>query len=253
LTINSGEMDLGKKLRRIIRYLENGYIILKGDRVVARNQALIPTLAVTQLFPNLFQTAVCLSEIGSSPSGTSVFETYILASLVQCLKPRTLFEFGTSEGRTTLQLALNSPDDATIYTLDLPENHVTRYDRAFPGESAFRRLPVGGLFNAHSEARKITQLLADSASANLGWLRGKVDFVFVDGDHAYEYVKSDSENAFSMLSPNGVVLWHDYGRRWKDVARCLAEIAAQKKKRLYHLDGTCLVVCGASTSEVPIV
>jgi hypothetical protein len=252
LTVNSGEMELRKKLRRIIQYLENGYIILKGDRVVARNQTLIPTLAVTELFPGLFQTAVYLSEIGSSPSGTSVFETYVLASLVQRLRPRTLFEFGTSEGRTTLQLALNSPEEATVYTLDLPEDHMTRYDRAFPGESASRRLPVGGLFHSHSEARKITQLLADSASADYGLLRGEVDFIFVDGDHVYEYVRSDSENAFSMLSPKGIILWHDYGGRWEGVARCLSEIAAERKKRLYHLAGTCLVVCGASISEVPM-
>jgi len=70
--------------------------------------------------------------------------------------------------------------------------------------------------------------------------RGKVDFVFIDGDHSMNYLRSDSENAFSMLSPLGVILWHDYGGRWPDVASYLSEVA--RKRKLFHLDGTSLVV-----------
>jgi predicted O-methyltransferase YrrM len=100
-------------------------------------------------------------------------------------------------------------------------------------------------------SHKIKQLYVDSANAELQNFRGKVDFVFVDGDHGYNYVKSDSESAFSMLTPSGVILWHDYASRWEDVTRFLREVANQQGKRIYHLQGTNLAVYarGASLPE----
>jgi len=154
-----------------------------------------------------------------------------------------VFEFGTSHGRTTLQLALNSPEDARIYTLDLPEGtYATFYGRAFPEEDILRKLPVGSLFRDHVESNKIEQLRADSAVAHFDSLRGKIDLIFVDGDHSYDNVKNDSEKAFSMLSQRGAILWHDYGSRWSDVARYIGELASEKRG-FYHLAGTSLVIC----------
>jgi len=66
--------------------------------------------------------------------------------------------------------------------------------------------------------------------------------VFVDGDHGYNYVRSDTENAFSMLSSKGVILWHDYGSKWKDVTLFLRELAKERGKKIYHLQGTNLAI-----------
>jgi hypothetical protein len=227
--------------RRMARFLENLFEYQRAEKVHSGNQRLIPTVDPEQLFPGLFHQKVSLLDLGSRPGGTTFFETYLMACLIKSLNARTIFEFGTFEGRTTLQLASNSPDDATIYTLDLPENvSSTRFERLFPNEAGFRSLPVGGLFHSQVESRKIKQLLQDSAVVDYTPLHAKVDFIFVDGDHGKEYVKSDSESAFSMISQDGVVIWHDYGSRWKDVAIYLHELAG--KRRLYHLRGTSLVI-----------
>jgi hypothetical protein len=229
--------------RRMARFLENLFEYQRAEKVHSGNQRLIPTVDPEQLFPGLFHQNVSLLDLGSRPGGTTFFETYLMACLIKSLGARTIFEFGTFEGRTTLQLALNAPEEATIYTLDLPEcNPSTRFDLAFPNEASSRKLPIGGLFQQRAESGKIMQLLLDSANMDFDPFRGKIDFVFVDADHGISYVKSDSENAFSMLSPQGVVLWHDYGGRWPDVARYLGEVAG--KKKLFHLDGTSLVVHG---------
>jgi hypothetical protein len=229
--------------RRTSRFLQNMNDYQDAERRYHRDRNLIRTIELTQLFPEAFSKPVRLLELGARPSGTSYFETYLLACLVQLLGARTIFEFGTSEGRTTLQLALNSPADAVIYTLDIPEkDYATRYKRAFPDEGSFRALPIGGLVEPHVESAKIKQLYADSASADYEVLRGRVNFVFIDADHGYEYVKADSENAFSMLSENGVVLWHDYGSQWRGVAQYLVELAKQGEKKLYHVAGTSLAI-----------
>jgi hypothetical protein len=229
--------------RRMARFLENLFEFQRAEKVHSGNQRLIPTVDPEQLFPGLFHRKVSLLDLGSRPGGTTFFETYLMACLIKSLGARTVFEFGTFEGRTTLQLALNAPEEATIYTLDLPEcSPATRFDLAYPKEACSRRLPIGGLFQQRAESGKIMQLLLDSADVDFEPFRGKVDFVFIDADHGMSYVKSDSENAFSMLSPQGVILWHDYGGRWPDVPRYLREVAG--KKKLFHLDGTSLVLHG---------
>ncbi len=230
---------------RFLNFLYSTYKAYCAESLYARNHHFVPTVQPTQLFPGLFNAPVRLLDAASRPGSTTCFEAYVLASLVQCLRPQILVEFGTFEGRTTLQLALNSPENAVLYTIDLPDDRcVTRYRRAYADEGQARRLPVGGLFYTHPESRKIKQILGDSALVCYGNLRGKVDFIFVDGDHGYDYVKVDSENAFLMLNERGVIVWHDYGGGWDDVARFLCEQASHR--RLYHLEGTSLVVYGPS-------
>jgi predicted O-methyltransferase YrrM len=237
---------------RTARFLENLFEYQRTEKVHSNNQRLVPTVDPEELFPGLFHQEVSLLDLGSRPSGTTFLETYIMVSLIKFLCPLTIFEFGTSEGRTTLQFSLNAPEDATIYSLDLPEDQAaTRFPRSYPNESGSRKLPIGGLFRQQVRSGKIRQLLQDSASMDFTPLRGKVDFVFIDGDHGMSYVKSDSENALSMLSPQGVVLWHDFGGRWPDVARYVQKLAASKK--LYHLAGTTLVLYKSEAqSDAPV-
>lgn len=90
---------------------------------------------------------------------------------------------------------------------------------------------------------KIVQLLGDSKHLDEAPHEDSSDLVFVDGSHAYSYVKSDSQKAMRMVKPGGVVLWHDYrDPSWEDtsgVFRALNELA--ENLPLVHLRGTSLV------------
>jgi len=69
-----------------------------------------------------------------------------------------------------------------------------------------------------------------------------MDVVFVDAGHTYPYVKSDTENALSMLRPGGVILWHDYLQvLHPDVTQCLYEYRLAGLP-IYHLRGTTLAL-----------
>lgn len=234
--------------RRAVEFLKNVYFYKQAENISRLDQTVIPTVAPEDLFPGLFARPVQAVELDATQrGGISLYETYLLACIVQCLRPQVLFEFGTFEGRTTLQLALNSPPDAVVYTLDLPDDYnSTRYASSFPEEYSVRRLPVGGIFQYETVSGKIRQLLVDSAMADCKSLQGSVDFIFVDADHGYDYVKSDSENAFSMRSPRGVILWHDYGSKWKDVTLFLRDVATRESKRIYHLEKTNLAIYAPS-------
>lgn len=39
---------------------------------------------------------------------------------------------------------------------------------------------------------------------------GKVDFLFLDGDHSYEGIKADFENYWPMVRPGGMAAFHDF-------------------------------------------
>ena len=65
--------------------------------------------------------------------------------------------------------------------------------------------------------------------------------MFVDGSHAYDYVRKDSETAVRLVAKGGTVLWHDYGR-WEGVSRALDELEAQRRLGLRQIAGTSLVV-----------
>ena len=229
--------------RRTAAFLRSIYAFYQSESLYSRSRSCIPPFNATELFPGIFNTPVCLRDVGPSGGSPTSFEIYVLASLVGYALPRSIFEFGTFEGRTTLQFAINSPDEALIYTIDLPANNVvTRYPRAYASESRARRLPVGGCFHGQPESRKITQLTGDSATHNLDEFRERVEFCFVDGDHSFEYVKADSENAFRMLAPGGLILWHDYSGSWPSVSQYLRELA--RTKSLYHIAETSIVVYG---------
>src|SRR6185436_7400551 len=126
--------------------------------------------------------------------------------------PQVLFEIGTFDGRTTMNMAANSPAEAHVYTLDLPaaqvENTAFRLEL---NEDAYVKKPVsGGRFIGSHLNRKITQLFGDSGTFDFSPFAGRVDFMFVDGSHSYEYVLSDTRNVLKMVKEGGIILWHDY-------------------------------------------
>jgi hypothetical protein len=175
-----------------------------------------------------------------------ISELGILSALAaECEDGTHLFEIGTFDGRTTLNLALNSPGRCTVCTLDLPPDLATRFSLA-NGERQMVNKPKPGMrYEKHRETdpaavRKIHQLLGDSATFDYSPYTGACSLVFVDGSHSYDYVMSDSQAAMKLAAGGGVVVWHDYGV-WEDVTRALDELEQRERYGLRNISGTSLV------------
>ncbi len=185
-----------------------------------------------------------LVETDKAQGNVSLAEVVILAKLAGGVNPgEEIIEIGTFDGRTSLNMAVNSPESSPLFTLDLPWGDETAFD-VEEHEKAFINKPQpGSRFLASNEpsAKKITQLLGDSATFDWSDHFGKAGMVFVDGSHAYDYAKTDSETAMKLIRPNGTIIWHDYGV-WEGVTRALEEIEAEKKLGLKHIRGTSLVI-----------
>jgi predicted O-methyltransferase YrrM len=175
--------------------------------------------------------------------GVSFLELLVLSALVAQSRPRAIFEIGTFEGRTTLNFAMNAPT-SRVYTLDLPPSQVDA--TALPiehGERSCIQKPASGRkFLGAPAAERIVQLFGDSATFDFRAYEGEMDFVFVDGSHADDYVLNDTEVAFRLLRQDrGVIVWHDYGS-WPGVARVLDRLYRSRPefRGLRHVEGTTL-------------
>jgi predicted O-methyltransferase YrrM len=169
-----------------------------------------------------------------TPYNLSWNELVVISQIVSSLAPHCLFEFGTFNGRTTLHLALNSPEDASIYTLDIKEG---AFD--FGADTPFfRRISVGECFKGTPVEGKITMIVGDSHTFDFARWSKSVDFIFIDGDHSFDGVMCDSQAAFSMIRHGGVIVWHDY-LAIDDVTRAIAQLS--QNYCLCRISGTSLV------------
>ena len=207
-----------------------------------------PVIAIPQVqLSDLFGQAVDihLAEIVPVYGNMSMLELTVLVQLVKARRPHTIFEIGTFDGRTALNMALNSPPDATIYTLDLPKEQLADVALPLDGEDLtfIDKERSGARFAGTAYERQVIQLYGDSATFDFSPYVGQVDLVFVDGSHSREYVAADSLTALWLLRDGkGVIVWHDY-TDWPGVTRALNDLYAQDKR--FHgaqlIEGTTLV------------
>ena len=152
-----------------------------------------------------FQLNICTDSYfwGNDPSyAKDIIELCVFSKL---LKPRTVFEIGTLDGYTALHFAMNTPDDADVYTLDLPPGvqgtlKTTVIDKAHQSAHAAIK---DYKWRGSPYERKIHCLFGDSATFDYSPFYGKVDLFFIDGAHSYEYVRSDTINALKCISRGG--------------------------------------------------
>lgn len=215
-------------------------------KILPRPEKILPRVPLSALVPDEVEEEIIPSENAVLDGNVSPEELQAISRVVKHYQPETLFEIGTFDGRTTVHLALNAGAKAKIYTLDLPAEGInTTALRIKTSDATFIQKEVSGreFLKRDKEKKQITQLFGDSAAFDFAPYEGKIDFVFVDGSHAYEYVYNDTAMALACLrGGKGIIMWHDYG--WREVVRALNEMftsGEELMKGLKHIEGTSLV------------
>jgi predicted O-methyltransferase YrrM len=200
-------------------------------------------VALIDAFPDIQSVDVNIlrgfdRSVDTSPSP---HEILALSAITRFSGAKRILEIGTSDGNTTLNLAANSPPDAVITTVDLPSDwsgHLAL--RVPPAMVNFTGGPrAGAQFRNTRYASKINQVYGDSAAIDWSDLGGPFDLIFIDGNHYYDYVKSDTKKALGCLLAGGLIVWHDYGMI-EDVSRAVDEIKSEV--RVLAIRGTSLAV-----------
>jgi predicted O-methyltransferase YrrM len=210
--------------------LEQHLALLKEDLVVgsAIAEGKIRSTYMSEVFGDMTRAKVPLSVIHQETQHMNHVDMAYVCAIPKLRDAKTIFEIGTYRGQTTCGFA-DVCEDAEIYTLNLPPDQDDRY-----GEY------IGSFIKTSPNKQRIHQVFSDSKDFDTKPYRKTMDFVFVDGDHSYEYVKNDTEKAFELLAPDGAIAWHDFAGKSEGVVRYLRELALDKP--LMRIRNTCLVL-----------
>jgi hypothetical protein len=94
----------------------------------------------------------------------------------------------------------------------------------------------------------VKHIEANSMTFDFSSLDKKFDLIFVDGDHRFDAVKSDTAKVFELLKDeNSIIVWHDYAIQyehidWNVLAGILAGAPAKKRGNIFHVTNTLCAV-----------
>ena len=54
------------------------------------------------------------------------------------------------------------------------------------------------------------ELIKKKSEDAINGIKESVDFIYIDGNHDYEFVKKDIELYWKLLKPNGIIAGHDF-------------------------------------------
>ena len=158
--------------------------------------------------------------------------------ITRWIAPQSVFEFGTFNGNTTLQMTLNTPEGCEVFTLNLPADHSeTKLESSAQDKMVQPNVAGSGqAFKDQPERSRIHELFGDSATFDYLPYHGRCDLVLVDAGHEYDYVKSDTQNAMRLLvAEGGVIVWHDFPNA-PGVYAWLEE--RSREYSIYHIENT---------------
>jgi predicted O-methyltransferase YrrM len=129
-----------------------------------------------------------------------------LLEIINRMKPKVILEIGTANGGSLFLFSHVASEGATIISIDLPGG---RFGGGYPAW----RTPLYKSFALPGQ--KMYLLRADSHRRDAleqvkAILDGReIDFLFIDGDHTYEGVKTDFEMYSSLVRKEGIIAFHD--------------------------------------------
>ncbi len=176
--------------------------------------------------------------------GSLVTDLALLRLIAQSFEQCEYLEIGTWRGESIVNVADVANTRCTSVNLS-PEEIIAR---GFPDKYANEH---GCLIKGRNN---ITQIHADSQKFNFNSLGKKFDLIFIDGDHKYEAVKTDTENTFPLLrDKNSVIVWHDYSYdpvtpRHSVIQAILDGLPKEAHQYLYHVSNTMCAIYTQSDS-----
>lgn len=210
---NLASFFLIKQPRELVNYVSENLFLLKTW--VGRG---VPEKSIFELFsPDYKSVNIQIGRKTENPwfGRCASYTTDIVSLCMLChiFKPDIVFEIGTLRGYTALHFALNTPDNARVFTLDLPSDSIRGVLRTTAMDDNIATMRNKKyFFEGNDVAKKIKCLFGDSATFDFSPYYGKVNLFFIDGAHSYEYVKSDTMNALKCCREGSVIAWHDFGR-----------------------------------------
>jgi predicted O-methyltransferase YrrM len=238
---------IGKTFKAIAEIIKNPWLlnhVLADDTIwkkyVQKHYGIsaLPVIDINVLLPNFKEelNTFAFLEGGSLPT-----DLCLIRGLCKSMPDCSYFEIGTCRGESVVNVADVCNE---CYTLDLDPKLIADKTEA----------DLIGFFSKGNT--KIKQLYGNSLTFDYAGLNKKFDVVFIDGDHHYESVKSDTANVFKhLLNQDSIVIWHDYGfdpvtPRHEVMAAIMDGMPTELRKNLYHVSNTMCAIYTTRTLPV---
>ena len=180
-------------------------------------------------------------------------DAYFLLNHIKKIKPKNFLEIGIFHGVTSRNvcelLYFMHGDDFKFTGIDLFSEEITSYKDEFPPKTAFSN-PLKSIYykyiakvdpysfvsvlNLLSKFKKNINIIKGNSNKILKQINlDEIDYVFLDGGHKYETVKSDLENLTQVINNNGIIVCDDYNLTYAPgVKKAINEYTKEKKFNL---------------------
>lgn len=204
----------------------------------------LPVIRMDQLFS---ASKIRLGPMTFLDGGSLPTDMMLLAGLAESIDRCRYFEIGTWRGESVAAVAERA---ASCHTLHLSDDEMRRmgmHERTIRSHRFFSE-----------ELENVIHLRGDSRYFDFASLDHPFDLIFIDGDHHYDFVRSDTEKVFQYLvHEKSIVVWHDYGFhpdqvRYEVMAGILDGVGKRRSGLVYHVAHTkCAVYTGRSHESSP--
>lgn len=231
-----------QKFKVLIKYFKLGTYLRSNEfgfeqaldealAIVKKKTYKIPIVSLEEITPG--PISLKISEKETKDGNVSLSELLCIVSIIKYYQARKIFELGTFDGRTTLNMHHNCCKKPNIFTLDLPKSHTEKtVYKIHDWEKIYTNKNEPGIKFSHlKDEGSIIQILSDSANFERQDLNDYFDFIFVDGSHTNKYVENDTELAMRLINKEkGIIVWHDYNSGWQDVTNTMENYFAKDKR-----------------------
>jgi predicted O-methyltransferase YrrM len=226
--------------RHPVRFAE--FSVTFGDSVmreqVSRKHGFhngLPQLDLFDLFPAFDETVTPYAFL---EGGSSTIDLAFLKALARRYENCRYFEIGSWRGESIANVASVASECISLSLSDEEMRKAGWSDR---------HTATARFFSRH--LKNVVHIGHDSKTFDYTPYLGTCDLVFIDGDHSYDGVRSDTETAFRLLRDDrSVIVWHDYMRTseedvlWGVVAGLLDGAPERARRQLYHVSNTLCAV-----------
>jgi hypothetical protein len=219
-------------LKELLRYASEADKRIYFQKKYAKNN-LFPLVNLTEITPGFNEE---ISNYTFLDGTSHTIDIAFIKALCKQYKNCNYLEIGSWRGESLFNIAQVAEKCVSISFS--AKEVMSRFNNRIMADSI-------GLFTKNIQ--NIKHIEADSQVFNFESLNEKFDVIFVDGDHKYEGVKSDTINAFKMLKDdNSIIIFHDCGfsfedNRYEVIAGIIDGTPAEKRKNLYRVSNT---LCG---------
>ncbi len=215
-------------------YVDKTFALPRGLPVITMEQLGIDP--IVNLGPMTFLDG------GSLPT-----DMMLLAGMAGRIEGCRYFEIGTWRGESVANVSSRCRD---CYTLSLTDEEMRSMGMHEKTISSHRLFSNG--------IKNVTHLRGNSRSYNFAALDQKFDLFFIDGDHHYDTIVSDTRNIFRhLVHDKSIVIWHDYGFhpdkvRFEVMAAILDGAGPGRADKIYHVAHTkCAIYSGRVIHSKP--